>query len=54
MPTLVASSEDARIYECAVLYTSSLTQKEEAALIKEVEGEFAEVGAKLVAKDAWY
>ncbi len=53
MATLVASSDDVRIYECAVLYPYALPQKEEAALVKEIEGYFEEVGAKLVAKDAW-
>ena len=53
MATLVASSEDVRIYECAIMFAYALPQKEEAALIKEIEGYFAEVGAKLVAKDAW-
>lgn len=53
MATLVASSEDVRIYECAVLYPYALPQKEEAQIVKEIEGYFAEVGAKLIAKDAW-
>ena len=53
MPELIASSEDVRIYECAILTTYPLTQKDEAALIKEVEGYFDEVGAKLIVKDAW-
>ena len=53
MPDLIASSEDVRIYECAILTTYPLTQKDEAALAKEVDGYFAEAGAKLVSKDAW-
>src|SRR5262245_49834306 len=53
MPTLTASSEDVRIYECAVLYPYPLTQKQEQDLLKEVEGYFEEAGAKLVAKDPW-
>ncbi len=53
MPTLSPSSEDVRIYECAVLYPNDLSQKEEAELIKEIEGYFDEVGAKLISKDAW-
>ncbi|MFA6039588.1 MAG: 30S ribosomal protein S6 [Candidatus Peribacteraceae bacterium] len=53
MPQLVPTSEDTRIYEWCVLYPYPLTQKEEQQLIKEVEGHFEEVGAKLVAKDAW-
>ncbi len=42
-----------RIYECAILYGHGLPQKDEAALVKEIEGYFDEVGAKLIAKDAW-
>ena len=53
MTDLIASSEDVRIYECAVAYAYALPQKDEAALVKEIEGYFDEVGAKLVAKDAW-
>ncbi len=53
MADLVASSEDVRIYECAILFPYALPQKEEAALIKEIEGYFEEVGAKMIAKDAW-
>ncbi len=52
MPTLVASSEDVRIYECTILYPL-LPQKEEAALLKEIDALFAEAEAVLVAKDAW-
>jgi ribosomal protein S6 len=53
MADLIASSEDVRIYECAVLYPYGMQQKEEAQIIKEVEGYFDEVGAKQIAKDAW-
>ncbi|NOS67461.1 MAG: 30S ribosomal protein S6 [Candidatus Peribacteraceae bacterium] len=53
MPELIATGEDTRIYECAILTTYPLPQKDEAALVKEVEGYFEEVGAKLVSKDAW-
>ncbi len=52
MPTLVASSEDVRIYECVVLYPI-LSQKEESTLLKEIDALFAEAGATLVSKDAW-
>lgn len=52
MPSLIPSSEDVRIYECAVLYPL-LSQKEEATLLKEVEGLFDEAGAKQVSKDLW-
>jgi len=53
MADLVASSEDVRIYECAILYPYPLTQKDEAALMKEIDASFQEAGAKLVMKDAW-
>lgn len=53
MAELVASSEDVRIYECPVLYPYALPQKEESQIVKEIEGYFEEVGAKLIAKDAW-
>ncbi len=53
MPSLVPASEDTRIYECAILYANDLSQKEEAELIKEIEGYFDEAGAKVVSKDAW-
>ena len=44
---------EVRLYECAVLYVHGLAQKDEAALIKEVEGYFDEAGATLTMKDAW-
>jgi len=53
MPNLTPSSEDVRIYECALLYPYPFSQKEENELLKEVEGAFEEAGAKLVAKDKW-
>lgn len=53
MPTLTPSSEEVRIYEVAVLYPYPMNQKEEQQFLKEVEGIFAEAGAKLVEKDAW-
>src|SRR5438874_124716 len=53
MPTLTPSSEDVRIYECCILYPYPLGQKEEAELLKEIEGLFADAGGKLVMKDAW-
>lgn len=53
MPTLAPIGEDTRIYECAMLYPCGLSQKEEAALMKEIDAYFQEVGAKLVAKDVW-
>lgn len=53
MADLVATGEDTRVYECAVLSPHGLSQKDEAALMKEVDAYFQEVGAKLIAKDAW-
>lgn len=53
MAMLQASSEDVRIYECAVLYPYPFSQKEEATLAKEIEQHFADAGAKLVFKDSW-
>jgi small subunit ribosomal protein S6 len=53
MPTLQATSEDTRIYECCVLYPFPFGQKEEMELLKEIEGSFEEAGAKQVAKDKW-
>jgi small subunit ribosomal protein S6 len=52
-PTLTPTSEDTRIYECCVLYPYPFGQKEESDLQKEIEGLFAEAGAKMVAKDKW-
>ncbi len=53
MPEAIAAGEDTRIYELCVLYPYPFGQKEEQELLKEVEGLFAEAGAKLVAKDSW-
>lgn len=53
MPSLTPTSEDTRVYECAVLYPYPLSQKEEAEVLKEIEEIFAEADAKLIAKDAW-
>ncbi len=53
MPSLIPTSEDTRVYECAILYPYPLSQKEEAELLKEVEEIFAEADAKLIAKDVW-
>jgi len=53
MPTLTASSEDVRIYELAVLYPFPFGQKDETALLKEMEELFTEAGGKLVSKDPW-
>ncbi len=53
MPTLTPTSEDVRIYEWCILYPYPLDQKAENELLKEIDGYFAEAGAKLVAKDKW-
>lgn len=42
-----------RLYECCILFPYPMPQKEEAQLVKEVEGLFTEAGATLKAKDAW-
>jgi len=53
MPTLTSTSEDTRVYECAVLYPYPISQKEEQDVLKEVEKHFSEVGAKQMSKDLW-
>lgn len=53
MPEIEASNEDVRVYEFCVLYPSNLSQKDEAALLKEVEHIIEEQGGKQIAKDAW-
>jgi small subunit ribosomal protein S6 len=51
-PVYVPTSEDVRLYECAVLYPI-LSQKDEQQLQKEIEALFTEVAATLVSKDVW-
>lgn len=54
MPEVDAiTDEDVRVYEFCVLYPSNLAQKEEAALLSEVEKIIEEQGGKQVAKDLW-
>ena len=53
MPTLVATSEDTRVYEWCILYPYPFGQKEEAELLRDIEAMFVEVGAKQIAKDKW-
>ncbi len=53
MPSLVPTSEDTRIYECCVLYPYPFGQKEESDLLREIEGLFADAGAREVMKDKW-
>lgn len=55
MPTLdeTITDEDLRVYEFCVLYAANLSQKDEAALQKEVEHIIEEQGGKQIAKDVW-
>ncbi len=53
MSTLTPTSEDTRIYECAILYPYPISQKEEQEVLKEVEHVFKDAGALQVAKDLW-
>lgn len=53
MSTYTPSSEDARLYECCILYPYPLSQKEENGLLKEIEAMFSEAGGKLIEKDPW-
>lgn len=53
MPSLIPSSEDVRVYEWCILYPYPIGQKEESDLLKEIDGYFAEVGAKLILRDKW-
>ncbi len=50
---MTPSTEDARIYEVAVLYPYPLNQKDESKLLKDVEGILADAGGMQVAKDLW-
>lgn len=53
MPVHTPSSEDVRIYECAILYPSPMNQKEENELLKAIDEIFADASATLILKDAW-
>lgn len=53
MPVHVPSSEDVRVYECAILYPSPFNQKEENELLKGIEEIFDDAKATLILKDAW-
>lgn len=53
MPVHVPSSEDVRLYECAVLYPSPMNQKEENELLKAIEEIFAEAKGTQILKDVW-
>lgn len=50
---MVPSTEDGRIYECAILYPYPMNQKEESDLLKGIEEIFAEAEAKVLLKDSW-
>lgn len=53
MVSYTPSSEDVRLYEVAILYPYPVHQKEEAELLKNIEGLFEEAGAKQIFKDVW-
>lgn len=53
MPVHHPSSEDTRVYECAILYPSPINQKEEKDLLKAIDEIFAEAKATVILKDAW-
>lgn len=53
MPVHVPSSEDARVYETAILYPSPFNQKEANELLKAIDEIFADAKATLILKDAW-
>ncbi len=53
MVSLIASSEDTKVYEVAVLYPADLGDKADAQLSKDIDAIFAESNAKLVFKDVW-
>lgn len=53
MPVYTPSSEDVRLYECCILYPYPLPQKEETALLKEIESLFDDAGGRQIAKDPW-
>ncbi len=53
MPVHVPSSEDVRVYECAILYPSPFGQKEERDLLKAIDEIFSDAEGKLILKDQW-
>lgn len=53
MSSVTSLAEDTRTYECMVLYSYPLPQKEEQELLSEVEKWFEDAGGRLVAKDLW-
>jgi len=53
MPVLTPSTEEARIYECIVLFSLQLSEKEYAQALASIEQIFEEKGGKKLAKDVW-
>lgn len=53
MTVFTPSSEDTRIYETCILYPYPITQKDEAALTKEINAVFAEAKATELHRDKW-
>ena len=53
MPTLTPSSEDTRVYELTVLIPYPMNQKEEATLLKDIQGLLDEAGATIIDQDIW-
>ncbi len=53
MVSYTPTSEDVRLYEIAVLYPYPVNQKEEAELLKAIDGIFADAGAKEIFRDSW-
>lgn len=47
------TEEDVRMYEFCILYPPNLGQKDETALLKDIEKIIEEQGGKQVAKDSW-
>lgn len=52
-PTLTPSTEEARIYECIVLLSMQLSEKEYTQAIAAIEQLFEEKGGKRLKKDVW-
>ncbi len=53
MVSYTPTSEDVRLYEIAVLYPFPMHQKEEAELLKAIDGIFADAKAKEIFRDVW-
>ena len=48
-----AAKEEARLYEFAILYPSSLSQKEEQEVLRDITTLLEEAGGKVVERDMW-